>query len=444
MSLEIGLASGKVRGVAMNGVRRFAGIPYAAPPVGDLRWKPPSPIAPWTGVRDAFDFGPDSLQPLFPAHPLWASSRMSEDCLYANVWAPVDADNGPVLVNIHGGGFQLGSGAVSLVDGTPLAQAGLIVVTFNYRLGQLGFCGGSQWLQDQIAALQWVQSNIRAFGGDPARVTIAGVSAGGVSVNALNMSPMAAGLFDQAVMISGGGDALFSTDPHPDKPSATAAVAPIHATAFANGAGERPVVDGDLIPDLPSRFYPRGRLNARRLLIGFSNFESSLLDDMGLPADVMASALTPFAATEPEAAHVVDGYTLYDHLIFRAPAIGLTAAASAAGIESYLLDCQYVPSALRGKLRGSPHALAMYAMLGNMAGGCDDLGVTASRSDLDVASLFRARLVAFVAGGAPNITGDTLWHALTAAQPEALRISAVGTATMGPPSGLHDLARLAL
>jgi len=206
--------AGAVRGVAQDGLEIFKGIPYAAPPVGALRWKPPAAPATWGGVRDALDFGPSCLQPKPRAGSIYASplKAFSEDCLSLNVWTPAKAAKAPVLVWIHGGSLIGGSSAEGLYDGAALARRGVVVVSINYRLGVLGYMAhpelsaespdhvsGNYGLLDQIAALKWVRTNIAAFGGDPANVTIAGESAGALSVMYLMASPPARGLFSKAI-----------------------------------------------------------------------------------------------------------------------------------------------------------------------------------------------------------------------------------------------------
>lgn len=239
VAVEVEVEQGRLTGERLGSTLRFLGVPFAAPPVGARRWRPPEAPEPWESPRPARSFGPDSPQPpSFDGEPPSRASRMDEDCLYLNVWAPMDARQAPVLVVIHGGGFQLLSGACPQFDGDLLSRHGLAVVTFNYRLGILGFAGGSNWLLDQIAALRWVQANISNFGGSPDRVTIMGVSAGGVSVNALNLSPLATGLFQQAISVSGGGDSLFSLGPHKAFPAEPAGPPPVYSAAFEGGAGE--------------------------------------------------------------------------------------------------------------------------------------------------------------------------------------------------------------
>jgi len=246
--------SGDLQGVVADGVASFRGIPFAAPPVGDLRWRPPQPAAPWTGVRQAAEFGANCMQGRFgpppapgaragapgaqaappaPAPTPAAAPAVqgpSEDCLFLNVWRPADVAPGaklPVMVWIHGGGFTGGSGASPNTSGAQFAKQGVVLVSLNYRLGRFGFFAfpalgrerpdetkGNYAYMDQIAALQWVKRNIAAFGGDPTNVTIFGFSAGGVSVHSLLASPMARGLFHKAIAQSGGSrDSVLTARP---------------------------------------------------------------------------------------------------------------------------------------------------------------------------------------------------------------------------------------
>ncbi|MFI6483545.1 carboxylesterase/lipase family protein [Nonomuraea sp. NPDC050663] len=217
ITLDVRTRSGRVRGLEVDdGVLAWRGLPYAAPPVGDLRLRPPQEPPSWEGVRDATRYGAPALQPP-PAVPLPVPGGAeippaSEDCLFLNVIAPAGGERRPVLVWFHGGGYQIGHGADMAGDGGAFVRRdGLVVVTVNYRLGALGFLAvegerptGAHGLHDQIAALRWVRDNIAAFGGDPGRVTVYGVSAGAKAVTNLLASPQAKGLFHRAASSSGG------------------------------------------------------------------------------------------------------------------------------------------------------------------------------------------------------------------------------------------------
>src|SRR5579864_2323754 len=214
---EVATRDGRVAGIGTD-VVTFKGIPYAAPPVGRLRWRPTEPSPHWSGVRIAAEFGPRCPQPPSSASPAAASNPpTSEDCLTLNVWTPMrsSGDKLPVMVWIHGGGFFGGTASSPAYDGEALARRGVVVVTLNYRIGALGFLAhpdlsaessrhvsGNYGLLDQIAALKWVQQNIGAFGGDPQNVTVFGGSAGAYSISVLMVSPLAKGLFHRAILES--------------------------------------------------------------------------------------------------------------------------------------------------------------------------------------------------------------------------------------------------
>ena len=206
--------AGIVRGEAIGGLHVFKGIPYALPPIGALRWKPPQPLPRWTNSRDATRYGAACVQPKARAESIyaWDLPSVSEDCLFLNIWAPADARNAPVFVWIHGGALTSGAGSEPMYDGARLADQGIVAVTINYRLGVLGYLAhpslsaesqlnisGNYGLLDQIEALRWVKRNIKSFGGDPSNVTIAGESAGGLSVMYLMAAPDARGLFAKAI-----------------------------------------------------------------------------------------------------------------------------------------------------------------------------------------------------------------------------------------------------
>lgn len=302
---------GLLRGVTLqSGVRSFRGIPFAAPPVRELRWKPPQPAHRWQGVRPADRFADQCMQARVYADMMFRNAGTSEDCLYLNVWTPADARPNaglPVLVYFFGGGFTAGDGSEFRYDGESLAKRGIVVVTLSYRLGIFGFfshpeltaessagASGNYGLMDQTAALRWVRSNIAAFGGDPKRVTIGGESAGSISVSAQIASPVAHGLFARAIGESG---ALFSLM----GPMATRAQAEQNGVRFAEAVGAPSIaslralsasellemssrrgmprfganVDGYFFPESPSEIYSSGKQAHVPLLAGWNSEESS-------------------------------------------------------------------------------------------------------------------------------------------------------------------------
>ncbi|MBZ5577483.1 MAG: carboxylesterase family protein [Acidobacteriia bacterium] len=304
------LDTGLVSGVAGKdaAVRVFKGLPFAAPPVANLRWAAPKPAAHWDGVRQAGEFGSICMQgqPGGRGRGGAAPARMSEDCLYLNVWTAAQSagDKRPVLVWFHPGGFTGGSGSSPATDGEALAKKGLIVVTMNYRLGVFGFfahpeltqesdrhASGNYGLMDQIAALQWVQKNIAAFGGDPKRVTIDGDSAGAMSVGDLVASPLAKGLFQRAIAESGSYLGLSVTPmrtladaEQAGKKSAEAIGASTLSDLRARPADEilgklraagNVIVDGWLLPENPAGLFSQGKQNDVPLLVGSNKDEGT-------------------------------------------------------------------------------------------------------------------------------------------------------------------------
>jgi para-nitrobenzyl esterase len=309
--------SGQLEGAEQGGVRAFLGIPFAAPPVGANRWRAPQPVEAWAGVRPATGFGPSCWQAVSPegfgpwSREYVVQGEVSEDCLTLNVWAPAQARKpAPVLVWIHGGGFNSGSGAIPIYHGAALARRGIVVVTINYRVNVFGFlahpeltkeAGGAPsanfGLQDMIAALRWVRENIRAFGGDPGAVTIAGQSAGASAVHALLASPMAKGLFHRAIAQSG----IPGRRPAPalaqaekdglafaaEKGAASLAelrALPAEALQPSRGGNAIrfvPAVDGALLPLSPEEALRRGAAADVPMLAGFTADELSLASDYG-------------------------------------------------------------------------------------------------------------------------------------------------------------------
>ncbi len=308
----IKIDGGLISGSVAEGVRSYKGIPFAAPPIGDLRWKPPQPVAKWEGVRKCEAYGTDCPQAPYPAASIYASPPrpQSEDCLYLNVWtAARTSEKRPVMVWIHGGALTRGSGATSVYDGAALAKKGVVLVTVNYRLGVFGYLAhpeltaesphgssGNYGVLDQIAALQWVKRNIAAFGGDAGRVTIFGESAGSWSVNALVASPLAKGLFHRAIGQSGGAfnrgisrketeaiGAAFGKAAGADSLKAMRALsAEKLLDVFANDAEGRKFrtvisVDGWVLPDEIRNLFAQGKHNDVPVIVGSNANEMTTL-----------------------------------------------------------------------------------------------------------------------------------------------------------------------
>jgi para-nitrobenzyl esterase len=313
--LKARITGGEVQGTAANGIAAFKGVPFAAPPVGKLRWQKPQPVVPWSGTREATSYAPGCVQDAAMLQFIGAPPGVSEDCLYLNVWTPAESarDRLPVMVWIYGGGFAAGTTSSPVYAGDRLAEKGVVIVSVAYRVGPYGFLAhpelskesgkgsGNYGLQDMVAGLKWVQANIAAFGGDKNNVTVFGESAGGIAVSMLGASPYAKGLFAKAISESGGSFA---------PPSATAGAGGVPTLAAAEARGERffkdlgaanlaaaraltteqigkalppglgggfwPVADGDVIPGDQYVLYSEGRFNDTPVLIGTNSDEGAL------------------------------------------------------------------------------------------------------------------------------------------------------------------------
>ncbi len=324
-------ASGKIEGTFQEDLYVFKGVPYAAPPVGKLRWMTPQPPESWSGVRPAKEFGPIAPQTLMPNPALDAMrivQQQSEDCLYLNIWSPgLDDARRPVMVWIHGGAFNMGSGSEPLSDGAKLASRGnAVIVSINYRLGLLGFLNldevtggripstGNEGLLDQIAALRWVRDNISAFGGDPDNVMVFGESAGAMSIGCLLAMPEAKGLIHKAILESGVGSTVSLLDAgvmisgrfleyFSLKADDTDAIMnlPVERLLEANQELKRrfarkeeeemritvtaPVIDGKTIPEIPVESIKKGSAAGVKVIAGTNLEEWTLLCmmDTGLP-----------------------------------------------------------------------------------------------------------------------------------------------------------------
>jgi para-nitrobenzyl esterase len=318
--------NGLVQGTSEDGLAVYRGIPFAAPPVGDLRWKAPQPASKWDGVKQTTKFAPGPIQSGNPP------SGKSEDCLYLNVWTPAKSasDKIPVLVWIYGGGFGGGATSETNYSGENLAKKGVVLVSIAYRVGQLGFFAHSQLsaespnhvsgnygLLDMVAGLQWVQKNIAAFGGDPNKVTIFGESAGGIAVSMLCASPLAKGLFHGAVSQSGGsfGPPRPTTFPGENQKrlanaendgesylksagvSTIADLRKIPADKLLSGRGlgmSWPIIDGYVIPDDQYKLYSAGKFNDTPILVGYNSDEGQSFSPPKTPEDYINGVKTRY------------------------------------------------------------------------------------------------------------------------------------------------------
>lgn len=311
---NVKVEQGVLTGTVEQGLRVYRGVPFAAPPVGDLRWRAPQPAAKWEGVRAAEKFAPQCVQSAFTP-PGKEAPAMSEDCLYLNVWTPAKSASAkvPVLVWIYGGGFNAGATSIPTYSGEVLARKGVVLVSIAYRVGPLGFMAhpelsaessqhvsGNYGLLDMIAGLQWIKKNIAAFGGDPNKVTIFGESAGGIAVSQLSASPLAKGLFEGAISESGGSFGHQRASGQPGENMRPLSVAERSGEALAKSAGAHsiaelralppekimaatrgqrgmawPIVDGWVLPDDQYKMYDAKQFNDTPILVGYNSDEGA-------------------------------------------------------------------------------------------------------------------------------------------------------------------------
>lgn len=459
MQLEAQTQAGTVRGTSDGTVVAFKGIPYAAPPFGDLRFAAPAPVTPWQGVRECAEYGPTALKPPYaaPVDALLPEPVIpGEDVLNLNVWTPDPGASGlPVLVWVHGGAFVNGSGAVPQYDGTAFARDGVVTVTINYRLGVDGFLHfgddgpANRGLLDQVAALEWVRDNIAAFGGDPRRVTVAGESAGAMSVGALLSMPLARGLFSRAIAQSGAGHHALTAETAgrvaaalaerlgvPLTRTALAAVDPaalVQAQAALSQEiamlpdpvrwGEialnlmawEPVVDGEVLPALPIRGIEAGAGAEVDVLTGSNTDEHALflvpngfvdlvdhnvlemvLRGYGLPAE----GVDPYRSAAPTASPGELLVAIASDWFFRVPAVRLAEARAGAPGRTHLYEFAWPSPQFGGRL-GACHALEIPFVFHTLdAPGSDAMSGSAAPREL--ADVVHRAWVDFVTTGDPG------------------------------------------
>jgi para-nitrobenzyl esterase len=475
-------AQGAVRGSTADGVTAFKGIPFAAPPFGEARFAPPRPPARWDGVRDAVEFGPTAPHPGYvPPYDLLLPDPIipGEDCLNLNVWTPGTGGCGlPVMVWIHGGAFVNGSGAVPTYDGTRFARDGVVLVTVNYRLGVDGFLffedgANNRGLLDQLAALEWVQENIAGFGGDPGNVTVFGESAGAMSIASLLACPRSAGLFGRAILQSGAGHHAITpatarlvagelggrlgVAPTREELAAvpldrlTAAQAEVTQEAqlapdpqrwgeiAANFMAFEPVVDGEVLSELPIRAIAGGAAPGVEVLAGTTSDEHRLflipngvadgVEDAGVAGLAAAYGLDVEAALRCYRAHApgaTPGEVLADVMtdwFFRIPAVRLCEARVAGGGRAFQYEFAWRSPQYDGRL-GACHAIELGFVFDNLD---QETGVPMLGSDppQQVADDVHGAWIAFATSGDPG------WPAYDTGRRAVMRFHAPASEVVG-------------
>ncbi len=430
----VAIDSGKVEGRIDGGVASWKGVPFAAPPVGTLRWRAPAPVKPWLTVRQASAYGADCMQLPFPSDAAPLGTTPGEDCLYLNVWKPADAKAKlPVIVWIYGGGFVNGGASPPTYSGAQLAKQGVLVVSFNYRIGRFGFFAhpqltreiggkgpvGNYGFMDQIAALEWVKRNVAAFGGDPSNVTITGESAGGMSVNALLTSPLSKGLFAKAVVMSGGDG---GTAPTPlsaveqigvnfaagkgisaEDPQALAKLRALPAERIIDGLNlanfmqqgtptyHGPFIDGKLAIDSRAAFAD-GRMHKVPVMIGATSA------DIGGKTGYMVAGARSLAGT------------LADH-----------------GVPVYAYRFSYVAASNEKPGAGAGHATDIPFFFDTVA---VKYGAAATARDISVGKAMSTYMVNFAKRGDPNGAGLPAWSRYARGSDAILDFAGNGKAVM--------------
>ncbi|HEY2710606.1 MAG TPA: carboxylesterase family protein [Caulobacteraceae bacterium] len=467
VAAPVHIAQGDLTGVTVGAVESFKGIPFAAPPTGDMRWRAPGPAPVWTDVRAAEAFGPICMQ-----GRRGPPAAMSEDCLSLNIWRPAGAKSGdklPVMVWIYGGAFIFGAGSMPVYDGTHFAEKGLVLVTFNYRVGRFGFFAhpaldagkgpiANYGLMDQIAALKWVKDNAAAFGGDPRNVTVFGESAGAISVNYLMVSSTAKGLFAKAIAESG-----FGRDtPRPlkgersaeaigqafaeangvkgDDAAAAAALRALPAdtinapfTGLGDPAIPNPIMDGQMLTSGIDQGFAKGAEAHVPYLEGGNSYEASLFPQVAqFPDPVIARVGDPAAVKAaygnrpaPEVAREV----LTDTLITE-PDRDLARQMARQGVPAFVYHFSYVPASVRATSFGAAHGSEIAYVFSTLPtqpttyGGRDIPAATPD--DQKISDAMHAYWVSFAKTGDPASAAGPAWPRYTEAGDELVEFGADG------------------
>jgi para-nitrobenzyl esterase len=486
---------GPVTGVTADGVVSYKGIPFAAPPVGELRWRAPQPPAKWTTPFAATSYGHDCMQLPFPSDAAPLGTPPSEDCLVINVWAPAkhSAKKLPVMFWIYGGGWVNGGSSPAVYDGSQFAKNGVVLVSFNYRLGRFGFFAhpaltkehpdealGNYGYMDQIAALKWVKQNIAAFGGDPKNVTIFGESAGGFSVHMLMTTKLSDGLFERAIVESGGGrlglnSPLLNKVSASGRPSAesigvafaqkngiegedAAALAKLRAlpgetivdnmnmasmdAAAATYSG--PIIDGTIMREEVGAMYAAGMQHPVPMIVGANSM------DIGFSAAKNKEEL--FAAFGPNAKAAQQAYDADGTADFRAlsfavagdqfmiePARFIASRVTAGGQPAYEYRFSYVADSMRKEWPGAPHASEIPYVFDTVKAKYE---AALTEQDEKVARDMNAYWINFAKTGNPNGAGLPNWAGFQTQSDQLMNFTDSGPKGMPDPSKARlDLAQ---